>query len=48
MTRRAGALLRVVLDWFRNPACPWCGVRTPHLEAHFHVDHAGWSHGGRP
>lgn len=53
MIRNVTAVLRdlaaSIAIWCRNPRCPWCGQRTPHIEAHMHIDHAhDPAQGGRP
>jgi protein-disulfide isomerase-like protein with CxxC motif len=30
-----------LLEWCLNPRCTWCGGRTPDLEAHMRIEHAG-------
>lgn len=38
-----------ILDWCLQPACPWCGTRTPDIEAHIQgYEHAGDNLGETP
>lgn len=45
MSSRLGQFLRIayynIWEFWFNSKCRWCGQRTPNLEAHFHIDHAG-------